>query len=436
MNAVMATHTSDLKQTEFGLIPAAWETRELGDLDPFVTSGSRGWARYYSDLGSAFLRITNLSRDSIYVDLSDLKLVQLPSGTAEGSRTELRVGDLLISITADIGIIAYVDPSVPRPAYINQHIALVRFDPHQVDSRFLSYFLASEGPQRAFRAGTDQGAKAGISLPGIRAIRAVFPPTSEQHAIAAALSDIDALLTTLDALVAKKRDLKQAAIQQLLSGDLRLPGFRDPWQTALLADLFLFSGGFSASRDQLSETGYCYLHYGDIHLSAKTFIDVESEFGALPKLDIALKDVGGKSLLRDGDVVFVDASEDDAGTSKHVVISNPCERPYISGLHTIAARSRDDRLDALFKRYCFQTSSIKEQFRFFAVGTKVSGISKTSIARVKLHFPTSVEEQRAIATILSDIDAEIDVLEARRDKTRALKRGMMQELLTGRIRLI
>ena len=141
-------------------------------------------------------------------------------------------------------------------------------------------------------------------------------------------------------------------------------------------------------------------------------------------------------MLKDGDVVFVDASEDDEGTSKHIVVANPDGRPYISGLHTIVAKGKGNRLDKLFKRYCFQTRSIKEQFRFFAVGTKVSGISKTSIAKIELNFPPSMEEQAAIATVLSDMDSEITALEARRDKTRAVKQGTMQELLTGRIRLV
>ena len=431
-----ATVHAGYKKTEVGMLPEEWQFGELGDLNPIVTSGSRGWAKYYSDLGSAFLRITNLSRESIYVDISDLKHVRIPQNDTEGLRTQLQVGDLLISITADIGIIGYVDSSVPTPAYINQHIALLRFDETKIDTKFLSYFLASENPQRGFRAGTDQGAKAGMNLSGVRKIRAILPPIHEQRAIAGALSDVDALLAKLDALVTKKRDLKQAAMQQLLTGQTRLPGFSGEWAVKRLGELFSFSGGYTASRDQLSETGYCYLHYGDIHLSKKTFIDVAAEFLGIPKLAVGLNEVRSVSMLKDGDVVFVDASEDDEGTSRHVVVVNCDDRPYISGLHTIVAKSKGNRLDNLFKRYCFQTRHVKEQFRFFAVGTKVSGISKTSVAKVELSFPTALVEQRAIATILSDMDAELVALEARRDKTCALKQGVMQELLTGRIRLV
>jgi type I restriction enzyme S subunit len=152
------------KLTEVGVIPEDWKVLPIAELQPFVTSGSRGWAGFYSERGYPFIRITNLSRESIYPDLNDLKLVNLPLGVSEGTRTQLQDNDLLISITADIGIIGYVSPLIPKPSYINQHIALVRFDSSKVSSKFISYFLASENPQKLFWASTDTGAKAGMSL--------------------------------------------------------------------------------------------------------------------------------------------------------------------------------------------------------------------------------------------------------------------------------
>lgn len=208
----------------------------------------------------------------------------------------------------------------------------------------------------------------------------------------------------------------------------------EDWEVKLLGDLFDFSGGLSASRDQLSMEGYCYLHYGDIHTSNRTFIDVRSEQQEIPKLDISLKKASSTSLLEDGDVVFVDASEDDEGTSRHVVIINKDKIPFISGLHTIVAKSKTGELDHQYRRYCFQTVDIKRQFRFFAVGTKVSGISKTNIARITLPVPP-VPEQHAIAESLSDADAFIESLEQLIAKKRQIKQGAMQGLLTGKRRL-
>ncbi|HCJ50852.1 MAG TPA: restriction endonuclease subunit S [Gallionella sp.] len=438
VNGCGATRESTLgyKQTEVGVIPVDWNATEIGLLNPFITSGSRGWAEFYSDFGSPFIRITNMSRGSIYLDLADLKHVKLPQNATEGKRTQLQNDDVLISITADIGITGFVDGSVSKPAYINQHIALVRFnESSEVDSKFVAYFLASEGAQRRFLSATDQGAKAGMTLGGIRKVQLTLPPLSEQRAIATALSDVDALLAAQDKLIAKKRDIKQAAMQQLLTGKQRLPGFSGEWEVKTLGDLFTFSGGYSASRDQLSVEGHCYLHYGDIHGSSKTSIDTEVDYQDIPKLDIPLKQVSTKSLLKDGDVVFVDASEDDEGTSKHVVVVNKSNLPFISGLHTIVAKSKTDELAHEYRHYCFQTQAIRQQFLFYAVGTKVSGISKTNMPKLTLPVP-SIPEQTAIAAVLSDMDADLAALEQQRDKTRAVKQGMMQELLTGRIRLV
>ena len=180
-----------------------------------------------------------------------------------------------------------------------------------------------------------------------------------------------------------------------------------------LGGLFRFSGGYSASRDQLSAEGHCYLHYGDIHGSSKTTVDATADYQDIPKLDIPLSRVSRDSLLGDGDVVFVDASEDDEGTSKHVVVVNKDHRPFILGLHTIVAKATTAELAHEYLRYCFQTAAIREQFLFYAVGTKVSGISKTNITKLTLPVP-SVPEQSAIAAVLSDMDAELSALEARR----------------------
>lgn len=257
---------------------------------------------------------------------------------------------------------------------------------------------------------------------------------AEQKTVADALSDADALIESLQQLIAKKRALKQGAIQALLTGRQRLPGFSKEWQSKRLDELFSFSGGFSASRAQLGQEGHFYLHYGDIHGASSSLVDVRSEASCIPKIEIPLSRISRDSMLDDGDVAFVDASEDEEGVSKHVVVSNPDGTPFISGLHTIVAKGVGPELEHAYRRYCFHSEDVKQQFRFFAVGTKVQGVSKGNIGKIELRFPPSVE-QTAIATVLSDMDAEIDALEARLAKTRGLKAGMMQTLLTGRIRL-
>ncbi|WP_306553330.1 restriction endonuclease subunit S [Acidovorax sp.] len=363
--------------------------------------------------------------DRVYIEETSASIT--PAGIANSSAVIHPAGTVVLSRDAGVGKSAITK----TPMAVSQHFMAWQCGP-RLHNHFLYYWLQTSKPEFE-RIAMGNTIKT-IGLPFFRSYRVPQPAIGEQRAIATALSDVDALLAKIDQLIAKKRDLKQAAMQQLLTGQTRLPGFSEEWEVKRLGDLFAFSGGHIASRDQLSGSGYCYLHYGDIHKSTKTYIDLEAEYLDIPKLTVRLSDVTPSAMLNDGDVVFVDASEDDDGTSRHVVVVNPLEKPYISGLHTIVAKARGDLLDNGFKRFCFQTRHIKQQFQFFAVGTKVSGISKTSIAKIELRFPSKAE-QTAIASILSDMDAELASLEARRDKTRALKQGMMQALLTGRIRL-
>ena len=203
-----------LRFPEFQAAPE-WEVTTIGDLKPFVTSGSRGWAAFYADHGELFVRITNLWRHSIYLDLSDSKFVQLPLGANEGVRTQLKEHDVLISITADIGIIGYVDGGVPSPAYINQHIALVRFDAAKLNGKYVAYFLASEKSQRQFRTSTDTGTKAGMSLIGIQKIEVMLPKLPEQHRIATCLTTLDDLITAQSAKLSALKTHKKGLMQQL-----------------------------------------------------------------------------------------------------------------------------------------------------------------------------------------------------------------------------
>lgn len=210
----------------------------------------------------------------------------------------------------------------------------------------------------------------------------------------------------------------------------------EDWSVFPFCELFYFFGGFTASRDQLGESGYCYLHYGDIHTSSRTYIDVEHQYSAIPKLDIKLNKVPKGSFLHDGDIVFVDASEDYEGTSKHLIVTNPKDIPFIAGLHTIVVRSKNqNQINNKYKRYCFQASVIKRQIRYYAVGTKVSGINKSTIGKILMAIPP-YGEQGVIAEALSDVDVLIESLEQLIAKKRQIKQGVMQELLSGKRRLL
>ncbi len=183
-----------------GEIPAHWEVRRLKFLTSFVTSGSRGWAEHYTDNGALFLRIGNLSRDSIDFDLNDIQHVTPPK-TSEVERTRVQSGDLLISITAYIGAVG-VAPNSIEEAYVNQHIALTRPRQETLMSRWAAYFLLSWVGQSQFMALLNGGTKDGLGLDDVQNLTLILPPQSEQLNL---LSHIDRETARLDTLAAKVR---------------------------------------------------------------------------------------------------------------------------------------------------------------------------------------------------------------------------------------
>jgi type I restriction enzyme S subunit len=416
------------KQTEVGVIPEDWDVSTVGrEFD--IKLGKMLDAERNVGVPKPYLGNKAVQWDRI--DLSDLPTV--PMSRSDIERFRLRKGDLLVCEGGEVGRAALWHAPIEECYYQK---ALHRLRPTRgFDSRLMVALLRQWSDRGLLANYVTQTSIAHLPREKFVEVPMPVPPAPEQLAITAVLGDVDGLLDALDRLIVKKRDLKQAAMQQLLTGTKRLPGFDDDWDVKTLGELFHFSGGYSASRDQLSDEGHCYLHYGDIHGASKTFVDTLTDYQNIPKLDIPLKRVSPNSLLEDGDVVFVDASEDDEGTSKHVVVVNKDKIPFISGLHTIVAKSRTDELSHEYRRYCFQTAAIRQQFLFYAVGTKVSGISKTNITKLKIPVPR-VPEQTAIASVLTDMDAELTALEQRLAKTRDLKQGMMQELLTGRTRLV
>lgn len=391
------------KQTEAGVIPEDWEVKQIGDFKPFVTSGSRGWAEYYSENGSLFIRITNLIRSSIYLDLDDLRFVNVPEINSEAARTSLQNDDVLVSITADIGIIGYISEKVPKPSYINQHIALIRFDSSSICPKFVSYHLASERPQKLFRALTDSGAKAGMNLSTVQKLLLTLPVTeTEQRAIAEALSDADVLIESLEQLLAKKRNLKQGAMQELLTGKKRLPGFKGAWHERLLGEVASLYQPITISANQFTSFGYPV--YG-----ANGVVGFFNEYNH-----------------KDWQVT-VTCRGSTCGTVNRTV-----DKCWITGNAMVIGCEGSKEINKSFLYYLLSSIDLS----VCITGTGQPQIVRTPLANVFLRLPSIIEEQEAIATVLSDMDTEIATLETKLTKARQLKTGMMQELLTGRIRLV
>jgi type I restriction enzyme, S subunit len=203
------------KPSALGMIPEDWGISSLGTLSKRITSGSRGWAKYYSDGGSLFLRIGNLTREHINLNLDDVQHVKAPSNS-EAKRTKVEPGDLLISITADLGIIGVI-PDDFKNAYINQHISLVKLDTKKVNPWWVGNFLAGPTAQKYLWMLNDAGAKAGLNLPTIASLPILTPNDDEQNKIASMVNSIDQTISILNNTLEKYMHLISGVMQDLLS---------------------------------------------------------------------------------------------------------------------------------------------------------------------------------------------------------------------------
>jgi type I restriction enzyme S subunit len=209
------------KDSPLGLIPKGWEVLGLAEVAMFITSGSRGWAAFYADSGDLFVRIGNLTRDHINMRF-DSRVFVRPPRSSEGQRTAVQPDDLLISITADLGIIA-VAPHDLGHAFVNQHIALVRLNQSALRPRWAGHYLAATRGRLQFRRLDDVGAKAGLNLPTVGRLLVVCPSLREQEVIEHNLDHVDERIGRESRHADKLRTLKNGLMDDLLTGRVRVP---------------------------------------------------------------------------------------------------------------------------------------------------------------------------------------------------------------------
>jgi type I restriction enzyme S subunit len=392
---------SGYKRTELGLIPEDWDVEQLGKLTEKIGSGitPTGGSRVYRDSGRPFMRSQNV--DWGHLDLDDIAFIDdATHSTFEA--TEIRTGDVFLNITgASIGRSAVADQRVAG-GNVNQHVCIIRANQDKLVPGFLCSFLISAHGQRqidSFQAG---GNRQGLNFGQVRSIRIAAPRTTdEQGAIAAALSDVDALLGGLERLIAKKRDLKHAAMQQLLTGQTRLPGFSGEWQTKSLSAVCTMKSGegiTSVSIDQFST----YPCYGGNGLRGYTTRFTHNGTYAL---------IGRQGALC-GNVFSV---EGQFFASEHAIVVTATMDTDIRWLTSVLGRMKLNQ---------------------YSESSAQPGLSVSKILKLEITVPPTKAEQSSIAEALADMDAELLALEARRDKTRNVKLAMMQVLLTGKTRLV
>ena len=400
------------KPTEVGVIPEEWDVERLGELSEFVTSGSRGWAQFYSESGALFIRSQNV-RDG-RLSFEDVQYVSPPTG-AEGNRTKVRLNDLLITITGNsVGNVALVDQTFDE-TYISQHVGLVRLkEPNR--GAYICRYLSPNSPGNPQIAGSQSGqSKPGLNLQNLKDFLIALPSSSKElQAIATALSDVDGLLGGLDRLIAKKRDLKQAAMQQLLTGQNRLPGFQDAWEVKRLGEICEIAMGRTPPRLNQVYWGHGYKWLSIADLQTKVVSDSKEEITELAASMMTIIPKGTLLMsfkLSLGRLCFAGC---DLFTNEAICSFNKLQA------------------NAEFLYYVLG----RTDFSFYGKqAVKGYTLNKQSLKIIEVTLPP-LPEQTAIAEVLTDLDAELAALDQRREKTRALKQAMMQELLTGRTRLV
>jgi type I restriction enzyme, S subunit len=272
-------------------------------------------------------------------------------------------------------------------------------------------------------------------------IPCAIPPLPEQQTIAQALSDVDALIASLDKLIAKQRQLKTAAMQQLLTGKMRSFGFGEgmgykqtevglipeDWKTEELGCLGNFKNGINKSSEDFGH-GLPFVNLMDVFGI--------SSISEVKHLGLVNSNEAERNVydLKEGDVLFIRSSVKQSGVGLTTVIEKYLPKTVYSGF---LIRFRDNgNLETNFKKYCFSEENFRQSVISNSTVSANTNINQDNLKKLILAYPESSREQDAIATVLSDIDTAIAALEIRRAKTQAIKQGMMQELLTGRTRLV
>jgi len=405
------------KLSEVGVIPEDWTTRALGDVGESLI-GLTYKPEDTADHGTLVLRASNIKEGALrFDDNVYVKKTNIPE------RIMVRPGDVLICVRNGsrdlIGKTALLDERTVGMTF-GAFMAVFR----SPAGRYVNYLFQSDILRRQIHE--HLGATINqITNKSLNSFLIPLPPTeAEQRAIAAALGDVDAVLAGLDRMIAKKRDLKQAAVRQLLAGRTRLPDFNGEWEVKRLGELGIFLKGKGVKKDDARTGNLPCIRYGELYTHHNDYI---RSFHSWISPAVA----GTATRVKQGDLLFAGSGETKDEIGKCAAYADGFDA-YAGGDIVILRLSS---AHPLFMGYYCNTPPVNAQKASKGQGDAVVHISAAALSSVLVRLP-SYPEQAAIAAVLSDMDAELSTLEARREKTRALKQGMMQELLAGRTRLV
>jgi type I restriction enzyme S subunit len=400
------------KLTEVGVIPGDWSESTIGELIEFQGGSQPEKSVFSNTPRPGFVRLIQI-RDY----KSDRFEVFAPTALLRRFCDEY-----------DIMIGRYGPPvfQILRGLPGAYNVALIKAIPRSaIDREFAYYFLKQDSLFEFIdKLSRRSSGQTGVDLAELRQYPLPLPPLPEQRAIATALSDVDALLAKLDALIAKKRELKTATLQQLLTGQTRLPGFSGDWQLKEIGSQIDLLTGFPFQSSQYVGSGVRLLRGSNVKRGETDWHDDLVQFWP-----VVTQDVKRYELEADDLVIAMDGSL--VGRSYARLTSKDLPALLLQRV----ARIRSKAIDVGFLAQVVGSEQFVQYCDSVKTVTAIPHISAANIRNFEVYLPPSIEEQTAIAAILSDMDTELAALQTRRDKTHALKQGMMQELLTGRIRL-
>lgn len=409
------------KRTEVGVIPQDWDCcalTEVARLESGHTPSRRRPSYWNGSVPWVSLHDTKALEDS---EITATSQTISEEGLANSSARLLPKGTVIFSRTATVGKSTVLGEAMATSQDFANYVCGPRIHNHYL----VHLFRSMNRVWKRFMAGSIHNT---IYMPVFKSLRIAVPPIGEQRAIAEVLSNLDALVSELDEMIRKKRVVKQAAMQQLLTGGIRLPGFDGDWITKRVEEIGSTYGGL---------TGKAKSDFGIGQSRYVTFLNVLENVVIKYEVCEAVRVSPSESQnrVRFGDILLNGTSETPGELAMAAVVMSRSEDLYLNSF-CFGLRLLDQcGCDPLFLAYYFRGLPGRRMMYALAQGATRYNMSKSQFRSLSLLLPRQAE-QVAIATVLSDMDAEIEALQARREKTIAIKQGTAQQLLTGRTRLL
>jgi type I restriction enzyme S subunit len=396
------------KQTEIGLIPEEWALDQIENLATIRTGGRNTQDRVEDGEYPFFVRSQTVERINTY-SFDGEAVLTAGDGVGTGKVFHYIVGRF----------------------DVHQRVYRISNFDERLNGYYFYLFFSTHFYNRIMQM-TAKSSVDSVRREMIARMLVPLPPTvEEQRAIAAALSDVDELLGGLDRLIAKKRDLKQAAMQQLLTGQTRLPGFKGEWKVKRL-------GIFGKCLRGVSYKGDSDLSTHDTPSTKRLLRSNNVQDASVVTDEVQFVNaarVASHQILQKEDILICMANGSKALVGKAGIFKTRDGHEYTFGAFMGCFRTNPAEANPAYVFYLFLTARYRDYINNFLAGSSINNLRPSSIESLEFSMPLH-PEQAAIAEMLSDMDAELTALEQRREKTKALKQAMMQELLTGRIRLV